>query len=556
MAHIYKKIKKGREYYYIRETQRVENRPATINQVYLGSLDKLEAIWAGEDPKAREGYSPKEFGSLFVINELDRAINLAELVDEVLPAKRRSKGPTLGGLLFYAVLNRAIAPTSKRQLAGWYETTDIQRIRPLRLTSLNSQNFWNYWHRLGETSLEIITGRFFQRVQAVLPASDDYLLRWNPSYYSLPSFPEMTQSQGSALIIQRNTGVPVYHHQGPPDLTPAAFLDRHLKGLLDKVQAMEAKVRSLTWIFPPGLASEKVIQRIDAQEGLHFVAPFPSHLAPELAGINLESLQLMPEDGRWRPIRGGTAEEPRRFYEIKLPVWGRTRKVLLIFDPGAYRQKFQELKELGKKLKWKLRRYPSGQSQKDEPGALEGRYQELCRELNLEPELFRLEIRREKGVAVPSLEVDEPKIAAQAQESAKTLLITDQEDWLPEELLQAYQGGPILAPEGTAAPSLGLPALMPQYHWTPSKVRINTFVSLVALTYLALLGLRLKSGGLKISPQEAIQEMRGLKSAIFWLPQEEKFKRLLKAPTPGQQAIMQALGFTVREGAVIPRVAA
>ena len=59
----------------------------------------------------------------------------------------------MGELVFYAALNRAIAPTSKRQLATWYETTDIQRIRPLRLESLNSQNFWNHWDRISDSDL-------------------------------------------------------------------------------------------------------------------------------------------------------------------------------------------------------------------------------------------------------------------------------------------------------------------------------------------------------------------------------------------------------------------
>ena len=43
MAHLYKKLKKGHEYFYIRETQRVYGKPTTINQVYLGTADKVEA---------------------------------------------------------------------------------------------------------------------------------------------------------------------------------------------------------------------------------------------------------------------------------------------------------------------------------------------------------------------------------------------------------------------------------------------------------------------------------------------------------------------------------
>jgi len=85
---------------------------------------------------------------------LDKDLDLAGIVNEILPPKKRTKGPSLGEMVFYAALNRAIAPNSKRQLAAWYETTDIQRIRPLRLESLNSQNFWNHWDRINDSDLE------------------------------------------------------------------------------------------------------------------------------------------------------------------------------------------------------------------------------------------------------------------------------------------------------------------------------------------------------------------------------------------------------------------
>ena len=66
MAHLYKKVKKGHEYYYIRETQRVYGKPTTINQVYLGTADKIETLLG------HGGFSPKEFGSIFALNELDK----------------------------------------------------------------------------------------------------------------------------------------------------------------------------------------------------------------------------------------------------------------------------------------------------------------------------------------------------------------------------------------------------------------------------------------------------------------------------------------------------
>ena len=189
MAHLYKKVKKGHEYFYIRETQRVYGKPTTINQVYLGTADKVDAVLN------KGGFSPKEFGSIFALNELDRTLDLASLVNDILPPKKRVRGPSLGELVFYAALNRAIAPTSKRQLASWYETTDIQRIRPLRLESLNSQNFWNHWDRISDSDLEKIKTAFFKKVYSLLPPEKHHLIIETANIASTPklsAFPALS----------------------------------------------------------------------------------------------------------------------------------------------------------------------------------------------------------------------------------------------------------------------------------------------------------------------------------------------------------------------------
>jgi len=46
MAHLHRKMKKGRPYYYIREIQRVDGRPKVVSQVYLGSPETIAKRFA------------------------------------------------------------------------------------------------------------------------------------------------------------------------------------------------------------------------------------------------------------------------------------------------------------------------------------------------------------------------------------------------------------------------------------------------------------------------------------------------------------------------------
>jgi len=44
MAHLHKKTKNGNTYYYVREIARVNGKPKVVNQVYLGTAEKIMAV--------------------------------------------------------------------------------------------------------------------------------------------------------------------------------------------------------------------------------------------------------------------------------------------------------------------------------------------------------------------------------------------------------------------------------------------------------------------------------------------------------------------------------
>ena len=171
-AHLHKKMKKGRAYYYIRESKRMNGKPTIVNQVYLGSADKLLATLLARDQALPTRFASKEFGSLFILNEIDRALDLAALVEQVRPRKRQTPGPSGGELIYFAAVNRAIAPRSKRQLAEWFAATDSHHIRPLRLETLGPQYCWNHFAQVSGDDLKAIAEHFFAAIGQGAPRAD------------------------------------------------------------------------------------------------------------------------------------------------------------------------------------------------------------------------------------------------------------------------------------------------------------------------------------------------------------------------------------------------
>ncbi len=568
MAHLYKKVKKGREYFYIRETQRVYGKPTTINQVYLGTADKVQALLAGQDEKAQQGFSSKEFGSVFILNEIDQTVDLAGLVDELLPPKKRTRGPSLGELFFYAALNRAIDPTSKRKLAAWYETTDIQRIRPVRLESLSSQNFWNHWDRVDTTDLEEIITRFFQRVQAYLPARKKHLLLEITSYSSTSSAAADTapgaRSKGAkaphqfwlALITERSSSIPVYYQIFTRAPQEGQSLQPLLSDLQAKVAAMGIETGDLTVILGKGMDSPALIDSIDSQENLHFIAAYSTDFLPYLAAVSFQDFRPLPCKHNSRLIADGAAADQILYYETQASVWGRSRKVMALFDPRAFESQYQEFQDKIQRVRQEFvilqRKWRQGELPEDTPESFQAHLLHICQILQLSPDLFELSFGAEGGRPTLFLELRGPKVEEKVHRLGKVILITDQEDWTAQEMAEANIDRCIVSEQLRESGITLKEVLLPQYHWTNSKLLVNIFVCMVALTYLILLCRRLALAGLLITPREALEELRALHTAVFWQPDQEKLKRKLVSPTDLQLAVLRALDFQVEDGRLIP----
>jgi hypothetical protein len=579
MAHLYKKVKKGHEYFYIRETQRVYGKPTTINQVYLGTADKVQAALG------KGGFSPKEFGSVFALNELDRAVDLAGMINEILPPKKRVRGPSLGELVYYATLNRAIAPTSKRQLASWYETTDIQRIRPLRLESLNSQNFWNHWDRISDSDLDKIKTAFFKKVNSLLPQQERRLVIEATNISAAPkptAFPAMPQADqeflaehfpeqqlGLVLVSEGSTGVPLYYQSYSGGLPINGFYN-HMEHLLTRVSTLGVAVKDVTLLLNQEMADKSLVAQIDAKEGMHFIASCGPDFAPALTEISLKDFQPLPIRQETKFPLAIPEDDKILFYETGATFWNRRRRVILTFDPKSFHRSYQELGKKVQRVRKEMAAFQQklGQEnvQENPANSVKAHLEELCQRLKISPSLFQLNFTEDKGRFHMEFQLDHRQMAGVVRHFGKNILVTDHEDWSVEEIYEACVTRAVLGADfgsgngkgpsrslGDAKDNRSLfqKALLPLYHWTDSKIRIHLFVCVAALTYLTLLCQRLAEAEINMTPTEAIEELRTLRTAIYFSDSENKLKRVLEEVNPRQAAILEVFGFQVEDNLAI-----
>ena len=92
MAHLHKKMKKGRPYYYVRETGRVKGKSKVLNQVYLGSPEKiLQMATDAKTASMPKKIQSQEFGALWLAHLVESDIGIAELIDDVIPQEPNNR---------------------------------------------------------------------------------------------------------------------------------------------------------------------------------------------------------------------------------------------------------------------------------------------------------------------------------------------------------------------------------------------------------------------------------------------------------------------------------
>ena len=259
MAHFHIKRKKGRPYLYVREIARVGGKPKVISQVYIGSPERVVALTKRGRPIVR--LRVEEFGSLWIAQQIDAEVDLANIVDSVIPRGSREKGPSIGEYFLYCVWNRMVEAVSKNRLAEWYRSTAIQQIRPVEIEELTSQRYWEKWNRVSEADLRQIAQRFFERIWALESPNADCLLFDTTNYYTFMA--SHTRSElaqrgnnkdgrhhlrqiGLGLLVARDTRLPLYYCVYPGNLHDSKLFEAVMDEMFGIVCGLNKTKKRLT----------------------------------------------------------------------------------------------------------------------------------------------------------------------------------------------------------------------------------------------------------------------------------------------------------------------
>jgi transposase len=568
MAHFHIKKKNGRPYLYVREIARVDGKPKVVSQIYLGSPEKVAAMAGGQAQELSE-LRVEEFGALWVALEIDKDINLGNIINAVVPRGEREKGPSVGDYFLYCVLNRMVDTVSKNKLADWYKGTAIQQLRPVDVGELTSQRYWEKWDRVSEDALQEISRMFFARVWERGHPSSDCLLFDTTNYYTfMASHTDSALSQrgknkagrhhlrqiGLGLLVARDSKLPLHWSAYPGNLHDSKQFEAVMDEMFGVVCGLDNTKERLTVVIDKGMNAEGNFSWIDEHSRIHFITTYSTYFAQDLAATPLDRFDIVEMARNDRLMQDGRDDCLRAFRTIG-EYWGKERAVVVTYNPRTARKKLytfaskletirQELLEMRAKVR-------EGEPHWRNADTVKERYLRLCERLHVSSDLFVLSFAQsEKGLAM-SFRKDPYKLKQKQALFGKNIIITDNTDWTTAEIVQASLDRWQVEDQFRLSNDEDLVGARPVRHWTDSKIRLHLFTCVVALTYLRMLENRLARKGIQRTASDVMKDMQRLHSVLSLNKGARQPERRLENPSETQAEVLSAFSCRIDSDGVL-----
>ena len=559
MAYFYKKTQNGKTYLYIRESARVNGKPKVVSQVYLGSASSiLERLKSGN-----EKIKVEEYGELFICNQLNKEVDISNIIDKHIPYGKNEKGPSVGEYFLYSIWNRMINPTSKNLLSDWYRKTAINFIRPIDIKQLTSQKYWDKWDRVSESLLMKISRDFFSQVKTQIKNKPENVIFDTTNYYTYMATNTSSEllkrgknkeskhhlrQVGCRLLVDNNSRIPMYYKTYPGNIHDSKLFESVMDDMFASITGLDNIEQKLTVVIDKGMNSNSNFKWIDKKNNINFVTTYSTYFAKELAQTPLTKFEELDIQSK--------SKENILAFRSKGIFWGKERTAVVTYNSSMARKKKYKLEEKLLKIKEVLNEYQQKikreQSQWKNKEIIIQRYENICKDLHISNNFYKLEFKNTSGKLNLVFKKDSLNIKNEILKFGKNIIITDNHDWSTQKIVKAsFDRWKV---ESNFRDSKNIIEVNPIRHWTDSKIRCHLFSCVIALTYMRIFENKLLKNKLEISSESAMEQMASLHSVLKFQSVSSKPVRTLEAPTKTQTNILKAFGYKINKKWVLQKI--
>ena len=547
MPSVIKKKVKGRTYYYVAESKRVDGKPRMVKQWYLGPVEKLIAYAEGNLDKAE----PREIdcveeGAVATLVAIANELGVREIVDRQRP--KRKQGMSVGDYILIAALNRAIAATSKSKAREWVESTALHLHMSYDKTKLDSQNFWDHFDKLSEKDIDAIGDAVARRAVEIEKVPLDCLVYDTTNYYNYwdvlnPSeLARMTKSKagknqlkhiGLAVAVDRDHGLPLFHRLYPANDHDSKVFKNLLGELFTQISATTSDKKAITFVFDKGNNSEEAIEKLDESRH-HFVGARSPFHHKDLCRISLERYKNTELP----------AGDSFPTYETRLEIYGQERRLLIVYNEATYRRQFARMErhlDLAKKELSFFKKRAKGADGRSTLESIERAGREITDRYHVTG-LLELEVDEATEGYKVSARKNFPAIEDAKTRFGKQIIFTNRETISAGELAGIYRDRAIVEDAFRITKSDAWVKMDPAFHWTDSKIRVHALTCILALLLVRIAHKRARAKGFDHGAERMMELLTGIRTALVYYPKSMKPQRIRCRLTNEQEELLTSLG--------------
>jgi len=555
MPSIVGKKQRGKTYYYLVESARVNGKPRIVSQQYLGSAEEIAQRLSESGPGEPDRTQHLAFGDVAGVWGVLERLGVVDIIDEVVGSRRSDAALSVGTYIALAALNRVVAPCSKLGFSDWWSTTAGDRLLAhAPVAALDHRRFWDAMDAITDEQLVDIERRIVERMveEFALDVSGLVLDMTNFATYIDSSNDRAPIAQrgkakqkrndlrlvGLGLVVSTDGGIPLVSHAYAGNRHDSSQFPDVIDELVQRFGAIDEGAAGLTVVFDAGQDSEDNLALIDSGP-LHFVGSLPPSDHLDLMAVGKSRYQKV--DAKAFP--GLSA------FETTKVVFGRQRRIVVTHSQNFHDEQAASFEQtLGKarrQLSELAARLARGKGRKSKEGVeaeiagvVAPRWLSRVISTTLSgttPSELRLSWRTKPAA----------KAALADELFGKRILFTDRVEWSIAEVVAAYRSQSDVEADFRQMKDRLVVSFSPMFHWTEQKIHVHVFYCVLALMVARLMARETERAKMPMSVRALLSHLGGIEETVMLYQGERgrpRARRMLTEMDPTQVRLYDLFG--------------
>lgn len=461
-------------------------------------------------------------------------LDLIKLIDQACGLRKPADGPTMGEMVLAVAVQRACAPAAKCHLAAFLESS-VPRISCLPAAAFTGQAFHRLAAQVTDKQLENAqieiaraTVQHFELSADVLAFDttnfDTHIATTTPGELARRGHAKSKRSDlrvvGLATLVSETGHVPLLHRTYPGNGSDQAVLGSCLEALGKLHDALDDGQQRThpacrTLVRDGGSWSEQLELDLDV-EGYFTLISLPlSHRASQLA------LEHAARRGAMDRLGGALGDV--RAARLRTQVGDLDRTLVVVESEELLRGQKRGIAVALRKARAELRKLElraiSGHIQRE---ALEERVRTALQREHLS-EFVVAKVKDDRGRLTLRWHVDGvQRRLLERTRLGRRVLCTDRHLWSTGRIVHAFRGQWNVEELFRRAKKGGVAPWGPSHQWADSSLRLHTFATVIGLTLVSLV--RLKLGGRK-SVRSVMKTLSDVQATLVRVRTKERGRR-------------------------------